>query len=172
MTREEAIALYRAHARRLYNISLRIVRDGFLAEEIVHDTLLKFVSAPPHSDGKERTSAWLSRTCLRASIDAWRKRHREQLFLEGYAREAVGEEMADSPALACPPCDIARVRTVIGELPASARLILTLVLVEGLDYAEISSLTGIREGTLRTRYSRARRLLAEELKKKRNDETE
>ena len=80
--------------------------------------------------------------------------------------------MADSPALACPPCDIARVRTVIGELPASARLILTLVLVEGLDYAEISSLTGIREGTLRTRYSRARRLLAEELKKKRNDETE
>ena len=41
MTREESIAFYKAHSRRLYNISLRIVQDSALAEEIMQDTILK-----------------------------------------------------------------------------------------------------------------------------------
>ena len=39
MTREESIQFYKAHAKRLYNISLRIVRDSGEAEEIMQDNV-------------------------------------------------------------------------------------------------------------------------------------
>ena len=42
MTREESIQFYKAHAKRLYNISLRIVRDSGEAEEIMQDTILRY----------------------------------------------------------------------------------------------------------------------------------
>jgi RNA polymerase sigma factor (sigma-70 family) len=58
------------------------------------------------------------------------------------------------------------VRKAIERLPDSSKLILNLVLVEGLDYEEIASLTGEREGTLRTQFSRAKARLSEILKKK------
>ena len=54
----------------------------------------------------------------------------------------------------------------------TSRIILTLVLVEGLDYGEISALTGEREGTLRAQYSRARKRLAALLKQKMHEEDE
>ena len=52
----------------------------------------------------------------------------------------------------------------ISRLKDPYRLVLNLVLIEGLDYEEISSMTGEREGTLRTQYSRARKMLAALLK--------
>ena len=45
MNREESIQFYKAHAKRLYNISLRIVRDSGAAEEIMQDTILRFISS-------------------------------------------------------------------------------------------------------------------------------
>ena len=49
------------------------------------------------------------------------------------------------------------------------RLILNLILVEGLDYPEVSVLTGLKEGTIRTRYSRGRSMLLELLGKKKKN---
>ena len=60
---------------------------------------------------------------------------------------------------------VAQVRKAIEELPDNYRLVLNLVLLEGLDYEEIANLTGEREGTIRTQFSRGRVKLAEKLKK-------
>ena len=46
MTRKEITSFYQAHSRRLYNMSLRIVLSAEDAEEIVQDTILKFVTMP------------------------------------------------------------------------------------------------------------------------------
>ena len=72
MTREESMALYKAQSRRLFAISYRIVRDDALAEEIMQDTLLKLIAAPERPATAPQQSAWLARTCIRASIDAVR----------------------------------------------------------------------------------------------------
>ena len=44
------------------------------------------------------------------------------------------------------------------------RLVLDLVLIEGLDYGEIAAITGRKETTLRSLYSRGRAKLIEMLK--------
>ena len=44
------------------------------------------------------------------------------------------------------------------------RLVLDLVLIEGMDYGEIAAITGRKETTLRSLYSRGRARLIEMLK--------
>ena len=61
---------------------------------------------------------------------------------------------------------ITRIREAIYSLKDPYRLVLDLVLIEGLDYEEISSYMGEREGTIRTQYSRARKMLAARLNEK------
>ena len=162
MTREESITFYKAHAQRLYNVSLRILGDSAQAEEIMQDTILKFITSDVRTADEKQTSAWLSKVCIRRSIDALRKRKREKLFLEEYAAE--GGQTPDE-SLPESGISVAVVRKAIDSLPEGSKLILNLVLIEGLDYKEISDLTGEREGTLRTQFSRAKARLAEILRK-------
>lgn len=163
MTREESIEFYKAHAKRLYNTSLRIVRDSGEAEEIMQDTILRFITSDAVPGEPAQVAAWLRRTCIRKSIDAVRKRMREKLFLDEYAGEVSGYE--SSGTVEVTETSLADVRKAIGTLPENCRLILNLVLVEGLDYEEIAGLTGEREGTLRTQFSRAKAKLAEKLRR-------
>lgn len=161
MTREESIKFYKAHAKRLYNISLRIVRDSGEAEEIMQDTILKFITSDVVPGDPAQVVAWLGRTCIRMSIDAVRKKKREKLFLDEYSGEVCEyDESAEVPEVS-----MEEVRGAIDSLPESYRLILNLVLVEGLDYEEISGLTGEREGTLRTQFSRGKAKLVEKLRR-------
>lgn len=182
MTREECIDIYRRYSRKLFNVSLRIVGDSGEAEEIMQDTVLKFLrqgmegrqekegfwQAGKIAASREgKMAAWLIRTCVRASIDAVRRRKRERMFFEEY--EAVGKEeysesVEDDQMGANSGMGIQKIKEAIKELPDSYRIILTLVLIEGLDYEEISGLTGTSEGALRTQYSRARKVLAARLK--------
>ena len=163
MTRQEISEFYREHHRRLYNISLRILRDSGEAEEVMQDTLLKFLSAPDGFDSPARVSAWLARTCIRASIDRLRRRQRRDLFLKDYALQEETLTPEEEPDGTLP--DITQVRKAMDALPEPYRLVLDLVLVEGLDYGEIAALTGRKETTLRSLYSRGRCKLIEMLKK-------
>ena len=163
MTRQEISEFYREHHRRLYNISLRILRDSGEAEEVMQDTLLKFLSAPDGFDSPARVSAWLARTCIRASIDRLRRRQRRNLFLKDYALQEETLSPEEEPDGALP--DFTQVRKAMDALPEPYRLVLDLVLVEGLDYGEIAALTGRKETTLRSMYARGRCKLIEMLKK-------
>ena len=116
-----------------------------------------------------RESAWLTKTCVRASIDALRKMRREREFLDEYAGEGIEDSGEENGGGGFVDVDggsltVERVKTAMDTLPEQYRLILTLVLIEGLDYEEISEMTGEREGALRTRFSRARKMLAERLR--------
>ncbi len=163
MTREESIDFYKAHAQRLYNTSLCLTLDSALAEEITQDTILKFISSGVRTYDERQTGAWLSRTCIRKSIDALRKRRREKLFLDEYSADIETETSDEIPESGITP---AVLRNALEKLPEQQRLILDLVLLEGLDYEEISRMTGTREGTLRTRFCRAKEQLAKILKHK------
>ncbi len=157
MTRKEILSFYQKHSRRLFNISYRIVQSAEDAEEIVQDTILKFVTLPWRPMEEAQVSAWLARTCIRASIDCLRKQKRETLFLEEYARESASEpaELEEIPS----EVSAARILAAIQRLPDPCRLVVTLVLAEGLDYDEIASYTGMKQTTLRSHFLRGKQRL-------------
>lgn len=142
-------------------MSLRITGDAAEAEEVVQDIILKFVSRPLRPTGEAQVSAWLGRSCIRASIDRLRRRKREELFLAEYAaaQESVTPEETDTDAI-----DPARVYAAMQALPDPYRLVVTLVLAEGLDYDEIAAYTGQKQGTLRSLFSRGKQKLVQKLR--------
>lgn len=156
MTRQEITEFYKEHHGRLYNIALRILRDSDDAEEVMQDTILKYVtrSGAVSLNGPQE-SAWLARTCIRAAIDRLRERHRMDVFLEEYAQEAE-EKAEEVPAEAL---NLDKVKLAMERLQEPYRLVLNLVLIEGLDYEEISGITGKKEVTLRSIYSRGKEKL-------------
>lgn len=159
MTRQEITQFYREHHGRLYNIALRILRDPAEAEEAMQDTILKYVSAGRSFDSPAQVSAWLARTCIHDAIDRLRKRRRREAFLEDYAQEQADGTAPDLPEESV--LSVERIRGAMDSLQEPYRLVLDLVLIEGLDYAEISALTGKKEPTLRSLYSRGRARLIE-----------
>ena len=84
MTQKEIKKFYDTHYRRLFNASYRIVGNGADAEEIMHDTLLRFLQMETPPAEPAQISAWLIRTCIRRSIDRLRVIKREQIFKESY----------------------------------------------------------------------------------------
>ena len=163
MTRREITEFYKEHHRRLYNIAWRILRDSGEAEEVMQDTILKFINQEGVFASEAQVSAWLARTCIRAAIDRLRRRQREADFLAEYG--AAGEEpAAEDPDGPLP--SVGQIRAAMDALPEPYRLVVNLVLIEGLDYEEIAGLTGRKETTLRSLYSRGRAKLAETLRKK------
>ena len=179
MTRQEITQFYQEHHRRLYNISLRILRDSDEAEEVMQDTILKFVTGGNEGSfvSDAQVSAWLARTCIRSSIDRLRRRQRRDAFLKDYAADALPEDtiIPDDhsvipshysviPSEVEESLTVERIRSAMDILAEPYRLVLNLVLIEGLDYGEIAGLTGRKETTLRSLYSRGRAKLIEMLK--------
>ena len=163
MTRKEIITFYRIHSRRLYNISYRILLSPEDAEEVMQDTILKYVSRPISPLLPEQVSAWLTRTCIRASIDRLRKQQRENAFLQEYAAETAS--LGTEPETGIPAeIGAAQILDAVRRLPEPYRLAVTLVLVEGLDYQEVAAYTGLKEATLRSHFMRGKQKLIEMLK--------
>lgn len=158
------MTFYRTHARRLFNISMRILRDSGAAEDVMQETILKYLTSDIQPLGEAKAAAWLNKACIRSSIDELRKNKREQLFFNEYAAsEQVAE--AESQQEDMTDVEVGRVKKAMAELKDPYRLILNLVLIEGLDYDEIAEVTRQSQGTIRTQFSRGKVKLLEILKR-------
>ena len=60
---------YDKYKKMLYNTSLRITGDSFEAEEIMQDTVIKYLRNRKQEMSEEQVRVWLIRTCVRASIN-------------------------------------------------------------------------------------------------------
>ena len=153
--------IYDDYSVRLYNIGLRIVGDSADAEEIMHDTLLKYLSYGKKGEIRD-LAGWLAQTCIRKAIDRLREKHRYKDFLTRYAEMDTGDTTEyEAPEI----ISVENIRKALTGLPDHYRVVLTLHLLEGYDYQEISQITGTNESTIRTLYMRGRQKLAEALRK-------
>lgn len=153
--------IYEIMSKRLFNISFRIVGNSADAEEIMHDTLLKYWK----SDRKHEIidiGKWLSSTCIRKSIDKLRERNRWKNILENYEDPILEEPETESLEY-----DIRTIRNALSTLPDHYRAIVSLHLFEGYDYQEIAQITGNNENTIRSLYMRGRQKLATAIKQNR-----
>ena len=160
MTRQPNIQeIYGKYSTPLYFTALRITGNSFDAEEVMHDTILKYHSFHP-KESIEKLGSWLTSICIRKSLDKLREKHRNQDFLE----ECKNLQDTESPS---PPenFNIEEIRKALLLLPDNYRTILSLHLFEGYDYQEIEQITGAKEATIRSLYKRAKDKLAATIQK-------
>ena len=151
MEQEEAQRLVEAHALGVYRLANARTGSRADAEDITQETFLRLVAAAPAFRDESHCRAWLLRVALNCAADlhrsAWRKRRADLEEADGMALPPPGEEGEDG------------VLEAVLALPEAYRAPVHLFYYEEMSVAEIAQALGKREGTIRTRLSRARVML-------------
>jgi len=165
-SREELI--YEECHKSLFYTSFRILNNRMEAEEVMHDTLLKYFDREDFDTIRER-NAWLKRVCINLSIDRLRKRKVEEgIFKSDELKNPVIEnEYADNYSFKGISVD--DVKNALNLLASGYRLVLSLLLFEGYDYEEIAQITGLKEASVRSQYIRGKARIVEILESKRSN---
>lgn len=161
---KKATELFRQYGKRLYNTALRITLSSSEAEEIMQETLIRFLTGSRRPDDEW---AWLRRMCINRSIDFLRREKRFVNIDDAFA--SAEPVLADDNEEVWSGLDgkvFPMVMDLLKAMPDGYRTILTLNLIEDIDYKEIASMLGISESSVRSQYLRGRRKLAEKLKEK------
>ena len=148
---------YDKYKKMLYNTSLRITGDSFEAEEIMQDTVIKYLRNRKQEMSEEQVRVWLIRTCVRASIDMLRLRKGLKVKLESYAAENMEEDTQ-------PQWDSLMASGGADELVRKIqKTVLSLLLFEGYDCSEAAQILNVAESTVRSQYLRGKRKLLQML---------
>lgn len=161
---KKATELFRQYGKRLYNTALRITLSSSEAEEIMQETLIRFLTGSWRPDDEW---AWLRRMCINRSIDFLRREKRFVNIDDAFA--SAEPVLADDNEEVWSGLDgkvFPMVMEALQSMPDGYRTILTLKLIEDIDYEEIASMLGISESSVRSQYLRGRRKLAERLREK------
>lgn len=159
------------HVEGAYNLARYLTRDAVLSEDVVQDAVLRaFRGFGQFRGGSPR--AWLFmivRNCCRTA-QAGRGGAVSLVITEsGLSDEAAAELSHKADPGPTPEeevfrkADINRVRSAIEAIPEPFRETIVLRDLEDLSYAEIAEVTGVPVGTVMSRLSRARGMLAKEL---------
>jgi RNA polymerase sigma-70 factor (ECF subfamily) len=167
--------LYDRHVRGCFGLSMKVVRDPLVAEEVVQDVFTKLWSAPQSfSPERGKFSGWLLTLVYNRSVDKLRRMraHLGHVSLPMDADGAGDQEVTAIVADTGPgPDEMAwrKERGVIlsgylGKLPEEQRQAITMAYFEGLTQREIAERLRQPLGTVKTRtraaLAKMRQLLA------------
>jgi len=152
---------------RLYNFAYWLTQNRDETEDLVQETYAKalrgFSSFQPGTNFRAwmyrilRNTFLTSRTGLKATMTV-------PLDSEENGRELTSECQTPE-AILIERADWQRVQSAIDDLPVASREILLLCEVEEMSYREIAEALSIPVGTVMSRLSRARKMLAERLRR-------
>ncbi|MEM9143809.1 MAG: RNA polymerase sigma factor [Bacteroidota bacterium] len=155
--------IYDRYYKAMYNVSLRIVKDSAEAEDIMQESFLNAFTKLHTFKGEVAFGAWLRRIVINNSIYHYKKqRKKNEVALENvmYKVEDNDEVTSDH---AFTELKAQKVMEAMKRLKDNYRISLTLHLIEGYDYEEISSIMNISYANCRTTISRAKESLRKKL---------
>jgi RNA polymerase sigma-70 factor (ECF subfamily) len=157
------------HHARVFRFLVRMLGDAQEAEDVLQETFLNVHRHGRRFRGEARFSTFLYRAAANGALNRRRGLGRGSArLLRLFQRQAVGHDLPAAPrdpeAAAQSAQTAALVQAALLEIPVRLRLPLVLYDVEGLSYREIAEAVQVREGTVKSRIHRARRLLRERLR--------
>jgi RNA polymerase sigma factor (sigma-70 family) len=139
---------------RLRRFARSVTRHREDADDLVQIALERALLRADQWELGSRLDSWMFRIMQNAWIDEIRSRKRSS---ETFAAEEEGEHVGVSSNEA--QIDSLAVRKAMAQLNDDQRVVVGLVLVEGLPYKEAAEVLGIPIGTLTSRLARARETL-------------
>lgn len=136
--------LVERHQARLVRFASGLLRDRERAEDVVQETFLRLLRTPPAIGSADEAGPWLFRVCRNLSYDLMKTESREQARREHVVTAetaAPDQQSADAEVLAL-------VRQEWSRLPAREREALWLKVNEGMSYAQIGEVLGVKPGTV------------------------
>ena len=161
------------YQRPIYSLVIRMVRDPSTAEDLAQDVFCKAFKALGSFDHSRKFSSWLFKIAHNTAIDHLRKRRVSTVSLEIEDTEmndplrSYADPNAENPEESSRRQELAvAIELSLEGLRPDYREILVLRFEQEKSYEEISEITDLPLGTVKTHLHRARKALAGDLKQK------
>ena len=134
----------------VFGIVRRVIRDPAQSEEVTQDVLLEvWRTAARFDPGRGSATAWVTTLAHRRAVDRVRSVQKEADRERRLATAAIPyDEVAEAVEASL---DRERVRRCLGSLTELQRESVTLAYYGGYTYAQVASLLGVPDGTIKTR---------------------
>ncbi len=153
------LEIYKAYNKAMFNVSYRILKDEFEAEDILQEAFLTVFTKIEMYKGEVTFGAWLKRIVINKSLTQLKKNTRyQEVKMEVIPNDTIEEETIDYTGLKAE-----NVLNCMQSLKENYRLVLNLHLIEGFDYEEISQILNYTNENVRTTISRAKKKLKQVL---------
>lgn len=150
--------LFRDFGKPMYHVILRMVGNADDAHELLQQTFIKVFQKLDQFQGEGHPGGWIKRIAITTTLNHLnRRKHMDDL--EDH-HMAVPEETQEADV---PRVSAAQIHAAVQELPTSARVVVTLHLLENYRHTEIAELLNISASTSRSQYLRGRQLLQQKL---------
>lgn len=157
------LEIYNRYYRAMYNTAVRIVKDSAEAEDVMQESFLNAFTKLHTFKGDVTFGAWLKRIVINNSIYHYRKQQKKQeVNLDDimYKVEDNDEVASDHGST---ELKAQKVLETMKRLKDNYRISLTLHLIEGYDYEEVSQIMDISYSNCRTTISRAKESLRKKM---------
>jgi len=152
--------LYDTYSRRFMAICLRYLKDQEQSEDVMIQSFMKIFEKLSQFQGKGSFEGWMKRIVVTQALMALRSnRH---LTLSVSLEEATDnlESTAELTQL-----EAAELMDLVQSLPLGYRTVFNLFAIEGYSHKEIAEMLGIDEGTSRSQFAKARKVLQQQIQK-------
>ncbi|MBA3314004.1 MAG: RNA polymerase sigma factor [Planctomycetota bacterium] len=156
--------LYRRHQPRISAYVARRVGNSHEAEDIVAEVFLAMVRhLPRYRFSNAPLKAWLYRVATNEINRRLRKRRCRILL--GIEKAADGASASSDEAESASSDEAEEVRLALSRLPTRFQSVLTLHYLEQLSVEEVALVLGCAEGTVKSRMSRGREMMRDQVER-------
>lgn len=167
--------LIRLYEKKVFSTIYYMVKNENEIEDIAQEVFIKIYRNLHNYKGNSSVYTWIYRITINTCIDTLKK-HKKVVYLEDTTKNNNGDEITiqleDDSKL---PNEIVEDNEIkeslikcIRRLPHEQSTIIILRDIKGFSYMEIAEILKLNLGTVKSKISRARSLLKEELEKERN----
>jgi len=150
--------LYDTFSRRMYVVCLRYTKSQQEAEDVLQESFIKVFKSLNGYRGDSRLDYWIKRIVINTALNSQRKR----LYM--YPMVDVEDiKIASDNEKTMSNLHMEELLAMIQELPSGCQIVFNLFAIEGYGHKEIAEMLGVSEGTSKSQFSRARKLLQEKI---------
>ena len=157
------LEVYNRYYKAMFNTAIRIVKHSAEAEDIMQESFLNAFTKLHTFKGEVAFGAWLKRIVVNNSIYHYRKQQKKKEV----ALEDIMYKVEDNDGITSDHVfteqKAQKVMETMKRLKDNYRVSLTLHLIEGYDYEEISAIMNISYASCRTTISRAKESLRQKM---------
>ena len=149
------LTLYQQYGNLVYSLSLRVLRQPVMAEEITQDIFLKLWRQPDRwNPSLGQFSSWLLTITRNAAIDRLRREVRQAALASWEQSEEADDRLSDADSYVAKHANWVNgqvLRRLLQSLPPEQRQLIELAFFEGYTHSELSELLQLPLGTVKTR---------------------
>ena len=158
------LEVYNRYYKAMYNTAFRIVKHTAEAEDVMQESFLSAFTKLHTFKGDVAFGAWLKRIVINNSIYHYKKQQKKRTDdLDDIMYKVEDNEGVASDQNGYTELKAQKVMETMKSLKDNYRVSLTLHLIEGYDYEEISEIMNISYANCRTMISRAKESLRKKL---------